>query len=97
MAALSEERMKGKSGILIAIAVFGIMGYVVYGSMARVERRCEVCVEFLGNNRCARGAGATDQEARDAAQTAICGVLASGMDETIRCQNTQPKSATCSS
>ena len=33
----------------------------------------------------------------DAAQTAICGVLASGMDETIRCQNTQPKSATCSS
>ena len=89
--------MKGKSGILITLAVLGVMGYVVIGSMARVERRCEVCVEFGGARRCARGAGATDQEARDAAQLAICGVLASGMDETIRCQNTQPVSATCTS
>ena len=89
--------MKDKSGILITLAVQGVMGYVVFGSMARVERRCKVCVEFGGVRRCARGAGATDQEARDAAQLAICGVLASGMDETIRCQNTQPVSATCTS
>jgi len=41
----------------------------VYGSMARVEKTCEVCVEFNGARRCARAAGATDQEATSAAQT----------------------------
>ena len=89
--------MKKSQGTVLAIIVLGIMGYVVYGSMARVERQCEVCIEFGGGRRCAKGAGATDDEARDGARTAICGVLASGMDETIRCQNTQPKSVTCSS
>jgi hypothetical protein len=64
--------------------------------MARVQHECEVCVEFNGVRRCTRGAGATEQEARDGAQTAACGVLASGMDESIRCQNTPPVSATCS-
>lgn len=72
-----------------------LMGYVVYGSMARVSHACEVCVEFNGQTRCARGAGASEDEARRGAQTAACGVLASGMDESIRCDNTPPKTARC--
>lgn len=72
-----------------------LMGYVVYGSMARVSHACEVCVEFDGRTRCARGAGASEDEARRGAQTAACGVLASGMDESIRCDNTPPKTARC--
>jgi hypothetical protein len=76
-------------------AVLLAMGWMVYSSMARVAHECEVCVEFNGARRCTRGAGATEEEARQGAQTAACGVLASGMDETIRCQNTPPASATC--
>lgn len=88
--------MKKTHSTVLAAGVLLIMGYVVFGSMARVERQCEVCIEFGGGRRCAKGAGATDQEAKDGARLAICGVLASGMDETIRCQNTPPKSETCS-
>jgi hypothetical protein len=88
--------MNRKAAMVLTAIVLAIMGYVVYGSMARVERQCEVCIEFHGGRRCAKGAGATDNEAKQGAQTAACGVLASGMDETIRCQNTQPVSATCS-
>lgn len=73
-----------------------LMGWMVYASMARVQHQCEVCLEFNGVRRCTRGAGATVEEARQGAQTAACGVLANGMDESIRCQNTQPVSATCS-
>ncbi len=80
----------------LTAAVLGAMGWMVYNSMARVERQCEVCIEFNGQRRCARGAGATEQEARQGAQTAACGVLANGMDETIRCQGAQPVSASCS-
>ena len=75
--------------------VLVLMGWMVYNSMARVHHECEVCIEFNGGRRCARGAGATQQEAKQGAQTAACGVLASGMDQTIRCQNTQPTSVTC--
>ncbi len=88
--------MTRKSGVAIAVVVFGIMAFVVYSSMARVQRSCEVCIEFNGGRRCAKGAGANADEAKRGAQTAACGVLASGMDETIRCQNTPPVSVTCS-
>ena len=75
--------------------VLALMGYVVYGSMARVSYACEVCIDFNGGSRCAKGAGATEAEARRGAQTAACGVLAQGMDESIRCDNTPPRTARC--
>ena len=88
--------MTRRQNMAIVAVVLAIMGYVVYGSMARVQKQCEVCIEFNGGRRCARGAGATEQEAKDGAQTAACGVLANGMDETIRCQNARPVTSTCS-
>ncbi len=81
---------------MLTAVVLSAMGWMVYSSMARVAHECDVCVEFNGQRRCTRGAGANEEEARQGAQTAACGVLASGMDESIRCQNTVPVSATCS-
>ncbi len=80
----------------LTLIVLALMGYMVYASMARVRKSCEVCVAFNGQRRCARGAGATEREAKQGAQTAACGVLARGMDETIRCEGTQPALARCS-
>ena len=88
--------MTRKSTVAITAVVVGIMGYMVYSSVARVQKECEVCIAFAGGRRCARGAGANADEAKRGAQTAVCGVLANGMDEVIRCQNTQPVSVTCS-
>ncbi len=88
--------MSRKPMIVVTTVVLLLMGYIVYGSMARVEKQCEVCIEFNGGRRCTRGAGATEEEAKQGAQTAACGVLANGMDESIRCGNTRPVSVTCS-
>ena len=87
--------MNRKAGAVVTAIVLGLMAYIVVGSMARVEKRCEVCIEFNGGRRCAKGAGANEREAKQGAQTAACGVLANGMDETIRCQNALPVTATC--
>lgn len=87
--------MNRKSVWALTAAVLLVMGYVVYGSMARVAYQCEACVGFGGTTRCASGAGADTTEALRGAQTAACGVLASGMDERIRCQNTRPVSSSC--
>ncbi len=88
--------MSRKPMAAIVVVMVAIMGYIVVGSMARVRKQCEVCIEFNGGRRCAKGAGADDKEAKQGAQTAACGVLAQGMDETIRCQNARPVTATCS-
>lgn len=81
--------------ILIAMAL--LIGYVVYGSMARVEVTCQLCIEFNGRTECRRGAGADEAEAKQAAQVSACGTLANGMDEVIRCQNLRPATLQCSS
>ena len=80
---------------IVTACIIGLVVWVIYGSMARVERACELCVEFNGRTECRRGAGATDKEAMDAAQTAACGVMAFSMDQSIACQNTRPVSVQC--
>jgi len=87
--------MSRRAAAAIVIAMVLLMGYVVYGSMARVEYACELCVEFNGQRECRRGAGATEKEAEQAATMSACGTMAHGMDESIRCQNTRPVTRQC--
>ena len=89
--------IKRTTKALVIAGVIALVGFVIYGSMARVERVCELCVEFNGRTECRRGAGASDREATDAAHTAACGVMAFGMDQSIRCRNTPPKMISCTS
>ena len=81
---------------MLILAALVFMGYVVYGSMARVEAQCSLCVEFNGRNICRSGAGATEAEARRAAQESACGGNARGMSESIACANTPPTQVQCS-
>lgn len=81
---------------LIILGLLLFAGYVVYGSMARVQAQCEVCLEFNGELVCRKGAGATPEEAQQAAQQSACGGNARGMSESIKCQNTPPTRLQCS-
>jgi hypothetical protein len=82
-------------GLLIAAAVLLFVGFLVYGSMPRVRSQCEVCLEFDGELVCRKGAGATEEEARRAAQESACGGNARGMSESIKCRNATPVRAQC--
>ncbi len=87
--------MNRRMAAVLIIAMVLLMGYIVYGSMARVEYTCDLCVEFNGMRECRRGAGATEEEAAQAAQTSACGTMAQGMDQSIRCQNQRPAIRQC--
>ncbi|HEV2146099.1 MAG TPA: hypothetical protein VGR37_01640 [Longimicrobiaceae bacterium] len=87
--------MKLGPGWLIAAAVLLFVGFLMYASMPRVRNRCEVCLEFNGELVCRKGAGATEEEARRAAQESACGGNARGMSESIRCRNATPVRAQC--
>ncbi len=80
---------------IVVIGIIVVLAYLVYGSTQLIQAECELCVEFRGQTQCRRGTGTNDAEARQAAQKAACAVMASGMNESIACQNTQPHSVQC--
>ena len=89
--------MKSGSKWIVILGVLLFIGYVLYGTMARAEVSCEVCLEFDGQLVCRRGAGPTEAEARTAAQESACGGNARGMSESIACRNRAPERVQCAS
>ena len=82
--------------ISVLVGIVLIIAYLIYGSTRLVQAECEVCIAFRGQSQCRRGSGTDDAEARSAAQRAACAVMAMGMDASIACQNTRPKTIQCS-
>ena len=72
-----------------------MVGVVVYRSMTIAHYECEVCVTFNSERACRTAASGEKKAAIESAVTSACGTLASGMTESIRCQNTAPDSVTC--
>jgi hypothetical protein len=85
-----------KRSTLYAIAaVIAVAALFMWLTTASANVRCRVCVEFRGRTNCATAAGATEQAAREGAQSTACGPIASGMDEQIGCGRTRPASVQC--
>lgn len=87
--------MRTRTAILIALAMVLFGGLVVYVSVSPVQAQCEVCLEFDGEQVCRSGAGATQEEAREAAQESACGGNTDTMAEAITCRNRTPERLTC--
>ena len=79
--------------VILGLIIFG--AGIVYLSVSPVQSQCEVCLEFDGELVCRRGAGATEEAARRAAQESACGGNVNGMSEAIACQNARPVSVQC--
>jgi hypothetical protein len=77
---------------IIAVA---FVAFLAYTSIKPQQVQCEVCMAFRGGERCAKASGPTAQAAQETATTAACGPLAAGMDESIACGRTVPKSVSC--
>ena len=85
-----------KRSTMVTLAVIAaIAGLAVYSTTSQAGHRCQICVTYKGRGNCATAAGATEQDAREGAQTTACGPLASGMDESIACGRVQPDSVHC--
>jgi hypothetical protein len=81
-----------KSGLWIAIAVIVFVGLVVYSTLGMRKHRVEVCMEFNGQTSCRTAAGETVDRARKAAIDNACATIASGVGDSIACQNKPPVS-----
>lgn len=84
-----------RSRLITLAVVAAIIALFFYMTTARATEECNVCMEFQGRSNCATAAGRTAAEATETAHNTACGPLASGMDQTIACQNRAPASVQC--
>lgn len=84
-----------RSTVLTLVGIVALAGLAVYSTTSQAGNQCRVCVTYHGRSNCAKAAGATEQDAKEGAQTTACGPLAQGMDESIACGRIQPDSVQC--
>jgi len=85
---------KTTKATLVFLVLF--IGLVVYLSTRIAAHECRVCMTFMGQTICRVAASGTEKAAIESAVTSACSGLASGMTESIKCENTPPDSVTCS-
>ena len=72
-----------------------VMAIVVYLSFQIGGVRCEVCITFRGLQVCRSVDGSNELEAQMAAITNACAHLASGVTDSIACQNAPRDRSVC--
>jgi hypothetical protein len=87
--------MKLSRTALFWVIAAAFVAFLLYSTLRPQQITCEVCVTFQGGDGCAKASGPTAAEATETAHTTACGPLASGMDATIACGRTPPRSVTC--
>ena len=82
--------------VLVGVVfIVGMLAAIIYSTMGSNEFRVQICLNFKGRGEvCKVASGATEEFARRSALTNACGQVASGVTDTIACENTPPTSVT---
>jgi len=79
--------------VVIGVAfVLAVIAFLIYSSMNIAHFRVEVCVAFRGANQCRTASADTKDHALRSAQSNACATLASGVTETMQCEQSNPVS-----
>lgn len=79
--------------VAIGIAfVVAVLAFLVYSSMNIAKYRVEVCVAFHGANQCRTASADSQNDALRSAQSNACALIASGVTDTMLCQQQTPTS-----
>jgi hypothetical protein len=87
--------MTSRSRTLAVLAVLAFVAFLLYSTLSSQRYECTVAVDFRGGRQTATASAATESAAAEQAQTAACGPLSRGMDESISCARRPPASRTC--
>lgn len=86
--------MKWTSWVTV-IGLGALIAVVVWSSLQVGGVRCEVCVDFNGRQACRAVDGDSESEAHMAAMTNACALVASGVTDTVACQQSTPTKSSC--
>jgi hypothetical protein len=86
---------RGRLLTLLAVLAFG--GFLLWSTLSSQRVECGVTVAFNNTRNSATASAATESDATREAQTAACGPIANGMNESIACSRIPPVSRQCRS
>ncbi len=78
---------------ICALVVFGAL--LLYNTLTSQKYSCTVSVTYQGRSGTATASAASENDAKQQAQTTACGPITSGMNESIACSNTPPSKTEC--
>ena len=87
--------MTSRSRTVTILAVLAFVAFLLYSTLSSQRYECTVTVEFQGGRQTATASAATESAAAEQAQTAACGPLARGMDQSIGCARRPPTTRSC--
>ena len=76
----------------MAIFLIGFLTLLAYSTLNGPRFRVEVCMTFNGQTTCKTVNAKSQEAAQRSATENACADISSGVDDTIRCQNTEPTS-----
>jgi len=80
-------------GVLMFALILLVIGYYSY-NLVQNSAEVEVCMDFHGLHNCKTAKGATREFALRSATTNACAAIASGVTDSIGCENTPPSKVT---
>ena len=79
-----------RTAILGIVFLVGIFGVILYTTMQTSRYRVKVCMQYQGLSNCAIASGASEKDAKRAAITTACAIIAGGVTGTIACESSEP-------
>ena len=84
-----------KKPVIVGIVfVLVVLAVIVYSTMNLASHRVEVCMEFNGQTNCRIASGSTEQFALKTATSNACAGIASGVTDSIACEQSTPTKVT---
>jgi hypothetical protein len=89
--------MTARGRFLSLLVLLAFAAFLLWSTLSSQRVECSVTVAFGGSRNSATASAASEPDATREAQTAACGPLATGMDESIACGRIPPISRHCRS
>jgi len=84
--------LKNKIGLVVGAFLVVFVALLLYSTISGPRYKVEVCMTFNGQTVCKTVNAKSEEFAMRGARENACADISSGVDDTIRCQNTEPTS-----
>ncbi|MGZ8392133.1 MAG: hypothetical protein ACXWWK_04745 [Gemmatimonadales bacterium] len=87
--------MTQRGRLLTLLTVLAFAGFLLWTTLSAQRVECSVTVVFNNTRNSATASASSEADATREAQTAACGPIANGMNESIACGRIPPVSRQC--
>jgi len=81
-----------KTGVIIVVFVLGVVALIAYATLHGPRYRVEICMFYSGQSACKTVSAKSEAAALRSGAENACADISSGVTDTMRCQQSEPKS-----